>query len=68
MAAPQGPDDPSSVGEPARDGGPEEAASYIAEQVGGLVQLARRYNLDTLGFLLDMAKMEAEEIVRERRK
>jgi hypothetical protein len=60
--------DDHSPAEPARDGGPEEAASHIAEAVADLAQLARRHNHDTLGFLLDMAQMEAEEIVDQRRK
>ncbi len=47
-----------------RDGGPDEAASHIAEAVKDLAILARRHKHDTLGFLLDMALMEAEEIVR----
>ncbi|HEV7880531.1 hypothetical protein [Bradyrhizobium sp.] len=53
---------------PARDGGRDEAASHIAEAVRDLAQLARRHKHDTLGFLLDMALMEAEEIVRLRGK
>ena len=52
----------------ARDGGPKEAASFIAEQVADLARIARRHKHDTLGFLLDMALMEAEEVVRLRNK
>jgi hypothetical protein len=48
----------------ARDGGPGEAAGFIAEAVADLAQLARRHQLDVLGFLLDMSLMEAKEIVR----
>jgi hypothetical protein len=51
-----------------RDGGPGEAASYIAEQVADLARVARRHKHDTLGFLLDMALMEAQEIIRLRNK
>jgi hypothetical protein len=51
-----------------RDGGPTEAASFVAEQVADLAQLARRHKLDVLGFLLDMSLMEAKEIVRRRGK
>jgi hypothetical protein len=36
------------------------AASYIANMTAGLALEARRHGLNTLGFLLDMAKMEAE--------
>jgi hypothetical protein len=68
MAAPRGPNDGSSGDEPARDGGPEEAASFIAEQLADLAQLARRHGHGQLGLLLDMALMEAQEIVRPRKK
>ena len=47
-----------------RDGGHREAAGFIAEAVSDLSQLARRHGLDMLGFLLDMAQMEAEERIR----
>jgi hypothetical protein len=36
------------------------AASYIAEMAGDLAMLARRNGLDTLGYLLDIARLEAE--------
>jgi hypothetical protein len=52
----------------ARDGGSDEAATHIAEAVRELAQLAHRHKLGTLGFLLDMALMEAEEIIRKGRK
>jgi hypothetical protein len=51
-----------------RDGGPGEAASYIAAQIADLAHIARRHKHDTLGFLLDMALMEAQEIIRVRGK
>ncbi|MCO5131279.1 MAG: hypothetical protein M9932_12015 [Xanthobacteraceae bacterium] len=50
--------------EPAGDGGPDEAACFIAGAVSELVPIARRHRLETLAFLLGMAKMEAEELVR----
>ncbi len=50
--------------EPVRDGGPGEAASFVADSVRELSLLARRHRLDTLAFLLDMAQMEAEELAR----
>lgn len=53
-----------SNSEPVGDGGPEEAARYIATTVSDLGLIARRHGLETLGFLLDMAQMEAEEFVR----
>jgi hypothetical protein len=36
------------------------AASYIAEMARDLATLARRNGLDTLGYLLDIARLEAE--------
>jgi hypothetical protein len=38
------------------------AASYIADFAEGLALLARRHGLSTLGYLLDMAKLEAENV------
>jgi len=49
------------------DGGPEEAALYIKSAIAELALMARRHNHDMLGYLLDMAQMEADEIVRGRR-
>jgi len=54
----------SSGSGPAEEGGAEEAARYIVDAVSDLGHIARRHRLDTLSFLLDMAQMEAEEIVR----
>ena len=46
----------------ARDGGLQEAASFIAEQLADLARVARRHKLNMLGFLLDMSLLEAKEI------
>lgn len=48
----------------ARDGGPAEAANAISEAVAELAQLSRRHRLDMLAHLLDMAQLEADELVR----
>jgi hypothetical protein len=40
----------------------EGQAAYIADLVGGLSLIARRHRLDTLRYLLDMAKLEAESV------
>jgi hypothetical protein len=40
MAAPGGPKKRSSGGRPARDGGPEEAASFIADRVATFLNAA----------------------------
>lgn len=50
----------------ARDGGPVEAASVISEAVAELAQLSRRHRRDMLAHLLDMARLEADEFVRQR--
>jgi hypothetical protein len=36
------------------------AAAYVAELTGDLAAIARRHGLDTLGYILEMAKLEAE--------
>jgi hypothetical protein len=58
----------SQNGEPPGDGGPDEAALFIAETVAALAILARRHDLGMLIRLLEMAQMEAEEFVRLRGK
>jgi hypothetical protein len=57
---------PLPAAEPVGDGGPAEAASFVAEAVAELAVMARRHRLETLGFLLDMAQLEAKEQVRSR--
>lgn len=42
-----------------------EAAEFIGSSVGEFAQLASRHNFETLAYLLDMARMEADEIVRQ---
>jgi hypothetical protein len=49
-----------------RDAGALEAAIYLVEAITNLALIARRHRLDMLGYLLDMAHMEASEIVRLR--
>jgi hypothetical protein len=43
------------------------AASYIAEMSRDLAALARRNGLDTLGYLLDIARLEAESAEKSAR-
>ncbi len=43
-------------------GTPQTAASYIAALSEELAQMARRNGLDALGYILDMARMEADQI------
>jgi hypothetical protein len=58
----------SQNGEPPGDGGPDEAALFIAETVAALTVVARRHDLGMLIRLLEMAQMEAEEFIRLRGK
>jgi hypothetical protein len=58
----------SQTDEPPGDGGPDEAATFIAETAAALARLARRHRLGLLVRLLEMAQMEAEEYVRLRGK
>ncbi len=64
MAAREGRSDFLQTNNGATDGGPAEAASFIAGAVAELAQLSRRHRLDMLGYLLDMAQLEATEVVR----
>ena len=41
-----------------------EAAAYIATLTGELASIARRNGLHTLEYLLNMAKLEAEQVSR----
>jgi hypothetical protein len=45
------------------EGGPEEAAQYIKGAVTELSRMARRHGHSVLAYLLDMALLEAEEIL-----
>ena len=41
-----------------------EAAAYIATLSAELAVIARKNGMSTLGYLQDMAKLEAEQVVR----
>jgi hypothetical protein len=40
------------------------AAGYVASMAGELALMARKHGLDTLGYLLEMVRLEAENIAR----
>jgi len=40
------------------------AADYVADLTAELAKLARQHGLDTLGFILDMARLEAQNTAR----
>jgi hypothetical protein len=48
-------------------GGPAEAAAFVGSALADLKQMSRRHRLDTLTYLLELAHMEADDIVRIRR-
>jgi hypothetical protein len=57
---------PSPAGtEPPGQGDRLEAAEFIGSSVEEFAQLARRHSLETLAYLLDMARLEADETVRQ---
>ncbi|CAM5369054.1 putative protein OS=Afipia felis OX=1035 GN=BN961_01135 PE=4 SV=1 [Afipia felis] len=45
-----------------------EAAAFIAETLCNLTSICHRHHFDTLGYLLDMAHMEADGLAQARRK
>jgi hypothetical protein len=42
----------------------QEAAEYIADLTGTLADMARKHGLDALSFILNMAKLEAQNATR----
>jgi hypothetical protein len=52
------------IDEPARNGSSSEAAHYIMARTQELSALARAHSLEMLAYLLDMARMEAEQALR----
>lgn len=43
---------------------PDSAAHYIATLTQELAQLARRNGLETLSYILEMARLEADEVIK----
>ncbi len=64
MAAREDPNDPPHEDDGPGDGGPGEAARFVSRSAGELAQLSRRHGHEMLGYLLEMAQMEADDIVR----
>jgi hypothetical protein len=44
-----------------------EAANYVATLAADLAEIARQHGMNTLGYLLDMARLEAENESRNGR-
>ena len=45
-------------------GDPAAAAAYVAELTASLATIARKHGFDALGYILDMARLEAESARR----
>jgi hypothetical protein len=43
---------------------PDSAAHYIAAMTGELAKMARRNGLDALGYILEMARIEADQVAK----
>jgi hypothetical protein len=54
----------NSVESEPEEGGKAATAAYVASLTADLAALARKQKLDTLGYLLDMARLEAESSAR----
>jgi len=55
--------DPTSTAESANS---TVVANYVATMSADLATMARRSGLDTLGYLLEMVRLEAENVTRHR--
>jgi hypothetical protein len=53
--------------DPGDNGDPSAVASYVATLSADLAAMARRTGLDTLGYLLEMVRLEAEAVTRHNR-
>jgi hypothetical protein len=47
-----------------KDGDTTTVANYVASLSADLASMARRHGLDTLGYLLDMARFEVKNVTR----
>jgi len=56
--------EPLDYSEPRGMETPGDAAEYIGALSEELAQIARRHGLDSLGYILDMARMEADQIAK----
>jgi hypothetical protein len=54
-----------SVQSEPEEGDKAATAAYVAALTADLAALARKQKLDTLGYLLDMVRLEAESSVRD---
>ena len=52
--------------EPEQQAETPNTALYIASMIVELAHLAKSHNLDTLAYLLDMARLEADQVSKTR--
>jgi hypothetical protein len=57
--------DPDDIREHDSEETPGAAAEYIASLVDELAQLAKRNGLDALSYILDMARLEANQFSKD---
>jgi hypothetical protein len=58
----------NSVKPEPKEGEKAATAAYVAALAADLAALARRQKLDTLGYLLDLARLEAEGTAQSRKR
>jgi hypothetical protein len=56
--------EPRCVREVSGGGTPDSTALYIASLTHELAQLARQQGLDSLSYILEMARLEADQIAK----
>ena len=49
---------------PASEEAPDQAAQYIASLTQELAEIARRNGFDTLSHILEMARLEADQLIK----
>ena len=49
---------------PASEEAPDQAAQYIASLTQALAQIARRNGLETVSHILEMARLEADQLIK----
>ena len=59
---------PVHIQEPSDEESPSAAALYIAAIANELAHLAKRHDLETLSYILDMARLEADQVANNARR
>jgi hypothetical protein len=61
----RGMQEPAGIQEPRDEETPGSAALYIASLANELAQLAKRNGLESLSYILDMARLEADQVFKD---